>query len=323
MRSSSLRPRSPSLRARLAGSLLRRLVKPRSLAEPDPLASRAFVNRFVMPMIPGCRIAADRIGAVPVETVTRVSRRDEAAATLLYLHGGAYVVCSPATHRPLTAAFARRGFRVVAPQYRLAPEHRFPAALEDAVSVYRGLLAGGGDPARIGVAGDSAGGGLALALLVRLRDLGLPLPAAAALFSPWTDLALTGGTLRSNAARDILFHPVHAARVARHYLGDADPTDPLVSPLYADPSGLPPLLIHVGDSEILLDDSRRVATRAAAAGVEVVFETWPAVPHGWQIACAVLPEARRSVDVAAAFLRARTAGGRLSRTRERSSQPSG
>ena len=186
------------------------------------------------------RIEAGAEGGVPVERISRPSLAPD-APVLLYLHGGGYFGCSPATHRPITAGFARAGFRVVAPDYRLAPEHPFPAAVEDALAVYRSLLAAGIDPARLAVAGDLAGGGLALALLIALRDGGDRLPAAAALFSPWTDLAGTGESLVTNDRKDAMFHARDVARVAELYLGDADPRTPLASPLYADLQGLPPL----------------------------------------------------------------------------------
>ncbi|NIF74597.1 alpha/beta hydrolase, partial [Burkholderia sp. Ap-962] len=147
------------------------------------------------------------------------------------------------------------------------------------------------------------GGGLALALLVALRDRGAPLPAGAVLFSPWTDLAATGETLRSNDGADPMFAGAALGRAARLYIGDASPTDPYVSPLYADPAGLPPLLIQAGSTEVLLDDSRRFAERARAAGVEVDLQVWPRMPHVWQMAVPFMPEARRALDDAAAFVR--------------------
>lgn len=292
--------RGPSLRLRIVVGLARRYLKPRSAQPADPAASRASLERLVLPAF-GAKTRVDTVGGVGGEW-TAAPGRERPGRTLLYLHGGAYVTCSPRTHRPITAAFARRGFRVFAPGYRLAPEHPFPAALEDAVAAYRGLLEAGAAPGSVAVAGESAGGGLALAALVRLREIGLPPPAAAALFSPWTDLACTGDTMRSNAGRDPLFLPVQAEAIARLYLGAADARDPLASPLYAALGGLPPLLVHVGESEILRADSERVAARVAAAGGEVLLEVWPVVPHGWQILAAILPEARRSVDAAAAFL---------------------
>lgn len=211
---------------------------------------------------------------------------------------------SPARRRPigrLPAGFARRGLEVFAPDYRLAPEHPFPAAVEDAVAAYRGLLAGGIAAGDIVVGGDSAGGGLALALLLSLRDAGDALPAACVLFSPWTDLAGTGDTLRTNQHRDAMFPGVGMEGIVVPYLAGADPRSPLASPLYAELGGLPPLLVHVGLYEVLLDDSRRLAERARAAGTSVALRAWPVVPHVWQMFG--LPESRVSLDAAARFLR--------------------
>ncbi|MEK6348835.1 MAG: alpha/beta hydrolase [Burkholderia sp.] len=231
-----------------------------------------------------------------------------AAPTLLYFHGGGYYFCTPATHRPLVFGLAARAkARTFSSDYRLAPEHPFPAAHDDALAAYAALLEAGVDPASIVVAGDSAGGGLALALLVALRDRGAPLPAGAVLFSPWTDLAATGATLVTNDGADPMFAGAALARAARLYVGDASATDPYVSPLYADPAGLPPLLIQAGSTEVLLDDSRRFAERAQAAGVEVELQVWPRMPHVWQMAVPFVPEARRALDDAAAFVRRVTA----------------
>jgi acetyl esterase/lipase len=224
----------------------------------------------------------------------------EACATMVYLHGGGYVACSPRTHRPVTAAFALLGFRVFAPDYRLAPEHVFPAAVEDACAVFRGLRLQATEP--LVVAGDSAGGGLAVALMITLRDAGEQLPSGAALFSPWTDLAASGDSLTVNNSSCAMFYGDDIGPTARIYLGTADPRHPLASPLYADLANLPPLLIHVGAKEVLLDDSRRLAEKAQAAGVSVDFKIWPAVPHAWQLAPSLIPEARQSVQQAAEFL---------------------
>jgi acetyl esterase/lipase len=223
---------------------------------------------------------------------------DSASATLLYLHGGGYVACSAQMHRPITIAFAQRGLRVFAPDYRMAPEHLFPAAVEDAVAVYRALLERG---EKIVVGGDSAGGGLALALMLSLRDAGLPLPSAAVLFSPWTDLAATGESLIANDRRCAMFRGANIGPTARHYLGSADPRNPLASPLYADLKHLPPLLIQVGKDEVLLSDSTRLAERARAAGVAVDIKIWPVVPHLWQLVPR-MPEARKSLREASEFL---------------------
>jgi acetyl esterase/lipase len=232
-----------------------------------------------------------------------------ARPTVLYLHGGGYYFCSPQSHRSLVYALAvRSGARTFSLDYRLAPEHRFPAALDDALAAYRCLLADGTPAASIVIAGDSAGGGLALATLVALRDGGEPLPAAAVLFSPWTDLAATGETLTTNSGLDPMFYGPAIARAAAIYAGDADRRHPYMSPLYADFAGLPPLFIQVGSTEVLLDDARRAAHKAQEAGVAVTCEVWPKMPHVWQLFTPFVPEARRALDRAAAFVRYSTGG---------------
>jgi monoterpene epsilon-lactone hydrolase len=230
---------------------------------------------------------------------TRAARR-EPVATLVYLHGGAFFAGAPHLRRPITGYFAKAGFDVLAPAYRLAPEHLFPAALDDCLAAYETLAARIRGP--IALAGDSAGGGLALALALRLRERGASLPRALALFSPWTDLAATGASAQENEGADPIFTRRALKLAARQYLGRASARDPRASPLCADLSGLPPMLIHVGADELLLDDSRRLAERAAAAGVSVDLSIWPIVPHGWQMGVAFMPEARRSLAETAAFL---------------------
>lgn len=229
-------------------------------------------------------------------------------ATLLYLHGGGYFACTPQTHRAITSSFARVGFRTFSPAYRLAPEHPFPAGLEDAVAAYRGLLEDHA-PRQLVICGDSAGGGLSMALLLSLRERGIPLPAAAVLFSPFVDLAATGESARTNSARCAMFDSSSFGRAAEFYVGKGDRRSPLASPLYADLRGLPPLLIHVGADETLLDDSRRLAERAQRAGVKVELKIWPAVPHVWQLFQRWIPEGRTSLHEAGMFL-ARVVGGR-------------
>jgi monoterpene epsilon-lactone hydrolase len=239
--------------------------------------------------------------------------------TILYLHGGGYYFCSPRSHRSLVFQLAARsGARTFSLDYRLAPEHPFPAALDDALAAYRRLVADGTPPDSIVVAGDSAGGGLALALLVALRDSSDALPAAALLFSPWTDLAATGDTLVTNDGADPMFRGAAVARAARFYLGDTDPTHPYASPVYADLAGLPPLFIQAGSTEVLLDDARRTAKRATAAGVLVEFEVWRKMPHVWQLFAPFVPEARRALDRAAAFARRHANANRRQPSAERS-----
>ncbi len=268
-------------------------------AHMDPLAVRAMFDRAPPVTLPGTVVTPAVLGGIAGEWVRPAG--DPPAATMFYLHGGGYIACSPRTHRRITSGYALRGLSVFAPAYRLAPEHPFPAALDDAVAAYRGLLATGIAAHRVVFGGDSAGGGLALALLLRLRDEGQPLPAGAALFSPWTDLTETSATLRSNARRDALFPGTGMARLTVSYLAGADPAEPLISPLFGDLRGLPPLLLHVGSHEVLLDDSRGLAEQARAAGVAVTLRLWPVVPHVWQMFR--LPEATASMDLAAAFAR--------------------
>lgn len=226
---------------------------------------------------------------------------------ILYLHGGAYVAMSPVTHRSITSRLASwSDASLFALDYRLAPEHPFPAALDDARAAYRDLT-NAIAPDRIMLAGDSAGGGLALALLVALRDHGEPLPAGAVLFSPWTDLAATGESIVANDEADVLFYGSWVAREARYYLQGTPATDPLASPVYADLDGLPPLFLQVGDNEVLLDDSRRIYDNAKGAGVEVTLQIWQDVSHGWQIFGPVLPEARAALREASGFIAAKLA----------------
>jgi monoterpene epsilon-lactone hydrolase len=292
-----------SWQAHAIDAALRLFVKRRLPQDIDIPKLRARIEKFAQRPPKGVRISQARVGCLG-EWV-EVPGAGEAAPVMLYLHGGGYVVCSPRTHRPITAFFARAAFRVFCPDYRMAPEHPFPAAVDDALSAYEGLLSRGVQPGEIVVAGDSAGGGLTLALLIALRDRKRPLPAAAALLSPWTDLALTGETIRTNARRDAYLNGPAAAKTAALYFGGADPRDPLVSPLYADLHGMPPIIIHVGSREVLRDDSTRLAERIRAAGCEVVISVWPVVPHVWQIFERILPEGRQSLAQIADFLHKR------------------
>jgi acetyl esterase/lipase len=214
--------------------------------------------------------------------------------TILYLHGGAYIACSPRTHRELVARIAHAcGARCVVPDYRLAPRHPFPAAVEDAVATYRALLEEGTDSRTIFVAGDSAGGGLSLATMLSLRDLGLALPRGAVLLSPWVDLAGTGETMRSNLAYDYLSGDTVAT--ARLYAKDVDLSHPLVSPVYADLAGLPPLLVQSGDAELLFSENQRLVERARAAGVEVMHEIEPGMVHVYQGFAAFSPQGMAAI----------------------------
>ena len=232
-------------------------------------------------------------GGVPGVWFTPPDARPDRA--VLYLHGGGYMVGSVATHRSLIARIARAsGVRCLAIDYRLAPLHPFPAAVEDACTAYRWLLAQGLGAARLVLAGDSAGGGLALGSLVALRDAGDPLPAAGVCLSPLTDLEVSGDSARGGAD-DPMVTRDGVAMMAEAYLQGADARDPRASPLHADFAGFPPLLIQVGTREVLLDDATRVAARARAAGVRVTLEKGEGLTHVWQL-YPHLPEAIDSVD---------------------------
>lgn len=293
-----------SFQAHLAVWITKWRVKRRLKGVRDYRVAREILRPDPYKVPPTIQISPSQLGGVSGEWVEGPK---SGGIVLLYLHGGGYFGCSAKTHRPITAGFALQGFRVYAPDYRLAPENKFPAAVDDAVAVYRALMNAGHEAQAIVVAGESAGGGLALSLMLSLRASGEPLPASAALFSPWTDLAATGESVRANASRCAMFSGTDIAPTALFYLGDTDPRNPIASPLYADLSGLPPLLIHVGADEVLRDDSTRLAERARAAGVHVELKIWPVVPHAWQLAPHLIPEGRQSLREAGAFLCVRAA----------------
>jgi monoterpene epsilon-lactone hydrolase len=254
----------------------------------------AAAERFVPPPPPGTRTLAVDAGGVRAHRIA--TRASQPGRHVLFLHGGGFIAGSPALYRNLTwrIASAARA-RVLSVDYRLAPEHPFPAALDDAVAAYRWLLAEGAVPERMAVMGDSAGGGLALSLLLRLRDDGVPLPAAAAAVSPWTDLAMTGRSFTVNAGVDPLLSAEQARRFVHHYLAGTDPRSPYASPLYGEPGGLPPTIIQVGSDEVLRDDAVRMAERMRAAGCRVQLEIWPRMPHVWHLFAPVMPEAHRAI----------------------------
>jgi monoterpene epsilon-lactone hydrolase len=227
--------------------------------------------------------------------------------TILYLHGGGYTIGSIESHREMVSRIARASqARALLVDYRLAPENPFPAAVQDATAAYRWLLAEGVDPARTVIAGDSAGGGLTAATLVALRDAGDPLPAAGVCVSPWTDMEASGESMTTNADKDHMISRELSLQGAASYVGEADRRDPLASPIHADLTGLPPLLIQVGGDEVLLDDSTRLAAKAEADGVDVTLEVWPEMPHVWHFFAIMLPEGRQAIDAIGEFVRART-----------------
>lgn len=227
---------------------------------------------------------------------------------ILYLHGGGYVMGSIDTHRELMARLSKAASaRCLGLDYSLAPEYPFPAAVNDATGAYRWLLKQGIKPERIIVAGDSAGGGLTLSTLIALRDLGLPLPAAGVCLSPWVDLEGIGESMSTKAAEDPVVSREMIVALAKLYVGDdSNLHDPLAAPLYADFTGLPPLLIQVGNAETLLDDSTRATERAEAAGVDVTLQIWDEMPHVWHWFAPILPEGQEAIEQIGEFIRKRT-----------------
>ncbi len=255
----------------------------------------------IMPPATDVEITSSMIGSVPIDRVTAPDVDNE--RLLLYLHGGGYCIGSRGTHRHVVGRLSREsGLPVYVPEYRLAPEHPFPAGLEDALLVYRRLVANGTRPDHIVVAGESAGGGMTVAMQVALRDAGDPLPAASAPLSPWADLMGLGPI--SEEAMDIDFlRPEQIALFTECYLGETDPTTPTASPGLADLSGLGPMLIQAGEAEILADTARRLAARAKDCGVDVTLEMEPGMFHAWHLFCGMLPEADEALARVGAFLR--------------------
>jgi cation diffusion facilitator CzcD-associated flavoprotein CzcO/acetyl esterase/lipase len=290
-----------SWQARAAALTVKWRVRP-ALGDMSDLQRVRAVFGSTLPPPRGVRFTPATLGGVAGEWVDATRPPPADAPVLMYVHGGGFIGGSPVTHRPVTAAFARRGMRVFVPDYRLAPEHPFPAALDDCVAAWRAFAAA--HPGRrLVIAGDSAGGNLALALMLALRAQGGRLPDAAALFSPSTDLNGDSESLLANSGRDPMFHGPALEHLARAYLGPhGDPANPLISPVRGDLAGLPPLLLHVGADEVLRDDGLRFAAKARAAGVRVELVVWSVVPHAWQLVGSV-PEARRSLDAAARFLK--------------------
>jgi acetyl esterase/lipase len=296
-----------SLRVRCFAFATRLLVRRRNWGPPDALARRArrlfgaprsyqWVRSF------GVQITQTRAEDPPGEWLVP---RAGTSHTILYLHGGGYVACSPATHRPITAALARlTPARVFTPAYRLAPEHRYPAALDDAERSYRWLLARGISPAGLALAGDSAGGGLALALLLRLRDDRAPLPACVVLLSPWTDLTGSGASVRENDGKCAMFRPENIGAFAACYASPALWQHAGVSPLYGRLEGLPPLQVQVGATELLRDDALRLNHRLRAAGGASELVVYDGVFHDWHLLDGLVPEARRALEQAGRFVQA-------------------
>ncbi len=271
----------------------------------DIAKTRAHLDALgeVAPLPPGWSVSPVDLGG-PGER--HVGPEARPGRVLLYLHGGGYCLGSPKSYRSLIARLACAAeAEAFALDYRLAPEHPFPAALEDSVVAYRRLLAQERGASGLVLAGDSAGAGLAIALAVKLKELGLPQPLAIVAISPWTDLTNGGETVANEPGRDPAITAGDLHMCAAHYLADADPRAPLASPVYADLSGLAPMLIHVGGEELLLSDADALKSAARAAGVDATLEIWPEMIHVWHAFHAVLPEAEEAIDEIGAWLKRR------------------
>ncbi len=275
----------------------------------EPLAiawARAQVSPTPLRLRRKVRLDMSELGGVRVDRYRAPEHRGQ-EPVVMYIHGGGYVTCSPASHRDAIPRIAHEtGARVVAPYYRHAPEHPFPAALDDVLSVYRALLRAGASADRIVVGGDSAGGGLSLALVLRLRELGEPLPRALFLISPWVDLSIPREDMVGVAPLDYL-GPEEVFDNARAYAGMQPLTDPLISPALADLSGLPPLLVQSGEWELLNGQQRQFVARARAAGVEVRFEEEPGMLHAFTCFAGILPQGRAALRSIGEFVRTQLA----------------
>ena len=280
--------------------------KIRNLVASKPIpteikANRAFLDAGARPLAKG--VEGTLINASGVTAEMQIPEGAASDAVILYFHGGGYVGGSIASHRNLTGNLALASkCQLLSVEYRLAPENPHPAAVEDAINSYKWLLSEGYDPKKIAISGDSAGGGLAIAAQLKIRDEGLPLPVASAPISPWIDMGLSGGTMSSRQSRDPLIRLDLIREFKSQFLGpNNNSNDPYASPLQADLSGLPPMLIHVGDDEMLLSDSERLAEKASAAGVSVTLEVWPEMIHVWHTFVGLFPEAQDGINRIAEF----------------------
>ncbi len=292
----------PSVKARILNLYLNWAMKrhPLHLMEPEKLTAGA---EAAAPKKPPAGVSIEKIDG-DVSGEWHRSENAENGNLILYLHGGGYYFGSPKTYRALTFALAQEcKADVFSLHYRMAPKHPFPAAVDDAFAAYLWLLDQGHDAGRIVLAGDSAGGGLGLALMLSIRDHGLPKPAGAILYSPWTDLAVTGASISSNEKSDAMFRRIHIEEGAKKYLAGADPTAPLASPLYADFKDQPPILIFTSDSEILFSDSTRLHDRLKDDGVSTELIIEEGLAHIWPAFIGRLPEAAVSLSQSADFAR--------------------
>jgi monoterpene epsilon-lactone hydrolase len=293
-----------SIRAKIISYLIRRTIQPHFdrvkdvEAFRDHLAAAARLNSAPPKHI---QISHEVINDLPCEWVQAPA--SGASRILLYLHGGGYVGGGLDSHRELAWRLAEAaGLRVLLIDYPLAPEHPFPTALDQVTQCYRTLLEQGYHAEDMALGGDSAGGGLALALLLNLKNRGLPLPSRAILLSPWVDLSLSGDSMVTNVGTDVMLTPSALAQMASFYLGQRDALAPFASPLYGDLRGLPPLLVQVSDSELLLSDGQRLAKTIESLGGSVELSIWPRMPHVFQVLAGRIPEGKQAIVALGEFL---------------------
>ncbi|MFV0257680.1 MAG: alpha/beta hydrolase [Acidimicrobiales bacterium] len=287
--------------------LFRQLQQQMVGADPTLEEQRAGGEQFGAMTAPPPDVAFDPVDVdgIPGQWINPAGAADD--RVILYLHGGGYRICSVNSHRAMIGHLATAaGCRSLAIDYRLAPEHPHPAQVEDAVTAYRWLLAAGFAPGRIALSGDSAGGGLCVLTLLALRADGIPMPAAAALMSPWVDLEAVGDTFESRGDVDLLIDAASSKAAAEDFLQGRDPRDPTAAPLHAELAGLPPVLIQVGDHEVLLADSVRLAERLQAAGVPTELTVFPEMQHVFQVCAGNMPEADGAVQDMGAYIRRQT-----------------
>ncbi|MCP5163312.1 MAG: alpha/beta hydrolase [Hahellaceae bacterium] len=286
-------------------SLIKQLIRLGMRAVPNDLAMYrmvALAGPILFRPPKGFQIDSTRIGDIPVMWVNHAKQCS--SRVILYLHGGGYAFGSNRTHLELTCRIAKAArAQILMVEYRLAPEHPYPAALEDAVAVYRYLLAARIAPEKIVVAGDSAGGGLTLSMLQALRNRRLPSPAAAVCLSPWLDLSCSMSTLAETLDKDPLISPERIRYFANKYAGVHDRTQPGLSPFFGDLNDLPPILIQVGGDEVLLPECKLFSRRARQFGCRVELQVWPDMFHVWQFAARFLPEGRKAIHQIGMFVR--------------------
>lgn len=298
--------KKPSLRSRFISRFLRYYSdKQRTEKKALTLAQiRETLAKQTCSYSPPKNVRVEQIRENGVNGEWQVPNDTPPETCIYYLHGGGYTIGSPVAHRPMTIAIAKAAnTRVFSLDYRLAPEHPYPAALDDALQGYRWLLDQGFKPHQLVLAGDSAGGGLALALSLKLKSLSEALPTAMILISPWTDLTLSSDSIEENDKKCALLNTFILKDCTRAYTNNEDPKDPFISPLYGDLSGLPPLLMYVSSTEAIRDDSLRLTEKAKKSGVDVTLHLWPRQPHAWPIFYRFMPESKQCVKEMALFVK--------------------